>query len=200
MLLHHPSWAIRKALQTKMSNALENKCQTWMAQAQQGDKTAYTKLLEQVELLATRYLATRLSVKSDADDIVQEMLISVHKARASFEPTKPFFPWMYTIFKYRLQDYLRRHYRTREREAAEPDWPQEDENAPNPETDAEYKELSEALLTTLRPKPRHIVELLYLEGHSAQEVSEKLEISVADVRTTAHRAMKQLKLKAEEVG
>ncbi len=183
-----------------MSESQEKQCQEWMAVAQNGDKVAYAKLLGVVENLATRYLATRLAVRDDANDLVQEILMSIHKARATYDASKPFYPWMYAIFRFRLQDYLRRYYRLKERETAESLNPVEDLHALNPEEATSDKELSEKLLSYLKPKQRRIVELLYLEGNSAQEVSDAMKISVPDVRTSAHRAMKELRQKAEKVG
>lgn len=183
-----------------MTTSQEQQCQQWMAAAQRGDKTAYAKLLNEVETLARRYLVKRLAVPADAGDLVQEILLSIHKARHTYEAKKPFYPWMYAIFRYRLQDYLRRYYRLKERELAEPLSPVEDESSLNPEEMTADKQLSETLLSCLKPGQRRIIEMLYIEGNSAQEVSEEMQISVANVRTTAHRAMKQLRRKAEKVG
>ncbi|MDG1287037.1 MAG: sigma-70 family RNA polymerase sigma factor [Rickettsiales bacterium] len=183
-----------------MSDSQEKQCQEWMAAAQTGDKATYAKLLGTVETLATRYLATRLAVRDDANDLVQEILMSIHKARPTYDAAKPFYPWMYAIFRYRLQDYLRRYYRLKARETGESLYPVEGVHALNPEEVTSDKELSEKLLSCLKPKQRRIVELLYLEGNSAQEVSDEMKISVPDVRTSAHRAMKELRKKAEMVG
>ena len=170
-----------------------------MVLAQQGDKEAYKLLLSSLNALALRYAKSRLAAQNDVVDLAQEMLISVHKARHTYDGSKPFYPWLYTIFKYRLQDYLRRYYRLRSREEEESEYPVEDVFAENPEELAENKELSEKLLSYLKPKQRRIIEMLYLEGNSAQEVSQMMEISVPDVRTSAHRAMKMLRKKAAKL-
>ena len=183
-----------------MSQNQESQCQQWMLATQNGDKASYAQLLAAIELLAQRYLASRLAVRDDAGDLVQEILISIHKARHTYDASKPFYPWMYAISRYRLQDYLRRYYRLRARETGESLTPAEDTHAQNPEQTAGDKELSERLLSYLKPKQRRIVEMLYLEGNSAKEVSDEMDISVSDVRTSAHRAMKQMKQKAEKVG
>ncbi len=177
----------------------EIQCQQWMISAQAGEKLAYRKLLKQVEKLAQRYLASRILNASDRNDITQEILLSLHKARDSYEGSKPFYPWLYAIFNYRLKDFLRRYYRKQEREAAELEHPVADVNAINPEGQLEKNQLSEKLLSYLPPTQRRIIHMLYIEGNSAQEVSDELEISVANVRTTAHRAMNELKEKAKKV-
>lgn len=178
----------------------EAQYQQWMKAAQGGDELSYRKLLGEVELLATRYLSKRLTQSSDSNDVVQEILLSVHKARHSYDGSQPFLPWMYAIFNFRLKDYLRRYYRKNEREAAESEHPVKDEAAIDAEAQLEQSQLSEALLSYLEPSQRSIIEKLYIEGHSAKEVSEQMDISVANVRTRAHRAMKELKERARKVG
>ncbi len=178
--------------------AEEAQYQQWMIAAQAGDNKAYRTLLLEVEQLSQRYLTSRVTSMSDRNDITQEILLSIHKARHTYEGTKPFFPWMYAIFNYRLKDYLRRHYRKAQREAEEPEHPVEDSNAINAEEALEKHQLSEKLLSCLKPKQRSIIEMLYMQGNSAQEVSEKMNISVANVRTTAHRAMNEMKEKAKK--
>ena len=174
----------------------EVKYQQWMVAAQSGDKKAYRNLLSEVEKLSQRYLTTRVASASDRNDITQEILVSIHKARHTYEGEKPFLPWMYAIFNYRLKDFFRRFYRQQERETQESEHPVEDVSAVNAEEQLEYHQLSEKLLSCLKPKQRSIVEMLYLQGNSAQEVSEIMDISVANVRTTAHRAMAEMKEKA----
>lgn len=173
--------------------------QQWMVAAQAGDKAAYRKLLVEIEVLSQRYLTSRIASISDRNDTTQEILISIHKARHTYDADKSFFPWMYAIFNYRLKDYLRRHYRLQERETEAPDYPIEDVTALNAEDELEKHQLSKKLLSYLKPNQRIIVEMLYLQGNSAQEVSEKMKISVANVRTTAHRAMNEMKEQAKKL-
>ena len=47
---------------------------------------------------------------SEVDDLLQEILISIHKARHTYDGERPYKPWAYAIAKFRLQDYLRAHY------------------------------------------------------------------------------------------
>ncbi len=182
-----------------MTRPVEEQCRYWMAKSQMGDKLAYAQLLAHVQSMAQRYVISRLSNHADAHDVVQEMLLSVHKARATYDVNKPFYPWMYAIINYRLHDYFRRHYRKRDREAPELDSDKVDDSATNPEQWANDKQLTTKLLLSLNAKQRQIVEMLYVQGNSAQEVSKALNLSISDVRVTAHRALKELKQKAEKV-
>jgi RNA polymerase sigma-70 factor (ECF subfamily) len=169
-----------------------------MVFSQHGDKKYYTQLLVSVEKLARRYLSSRLKISSDIDDLTQEILITVHNAKHTFDSTKPVLPWLYAIFRYRFQDYLRTHYRLKKHLSSELTPSVEATYTADPELDWEYRNLIQKLLSYLLPKQRTIVEMLYINGNSAQEVSKALEISVSNVRTTAHRSIKLIKARANK--
>lgn len=163
-----------------------------MEQAQQGDRDAYRHLLAYAEGLVRKYLLRRMAVRGDVVDVVQEVLLSVHKARHTYEPGRPFDPWLYAICHYRLQDYLRRFYRNQE-DVCE-DFSRVMDLLEQPaDEQAEIQQLLSTALSCLNDKQRMIVEKLYIQERAAQEVAEEMQISVPDVRTTAHRAMKRMR-------
>ena len=70
-----------------------------------GDLAIYSSLymgLVAVAGLARDFLAPRTHTKCDIDDLPQEILITVHKARHTYDPRKPFYPWLCAIFNYRF--------------------------------------------------------------------------------------------------
>jgi RNA polymerase sigma factor (sigma-70 family) len=88
----------------------EETLRTLMQLSQGGDKQAYTVLLEQCSKWLARYF--RQKIAPDAvDDLVQDVLISLHRKRASYDPTRPFLPWLAAIARYRWVDRLRQTYR-----------------------------------------------------------------------------------------
>ena len=84
-----------------------------MVLAQAGDAARYAVLLR----LITPYIRTiarrRISAADVIEDIVQETLISVHRVRHTYDPARPFMPWLYAIAERRTLDALRRHCRQR---------------------------------------------------------------------------------------
>ncbi|MEJ0067409.1 MAG: sigma factor [Pseudomonadota bacterium] len=68
-----------------------------MARAQAGDRAAYHRLLTEitpyVRSIAARYHRTR----EDVEDAVQDVLLSVHTIRHTYDPERPFGPWLATI-------------------------------------------------------------------------------------------------------
>ncbi len=81
-----------------------------MRKSLEGDKAAYSKLLHETGRLLRPFLSRRLSFESEAEDVLQEILISIHKARHTYDGMRPYKPWMFAIAKFRLKDYLRVHY------------------------------------------------------------------------------------------
>src|SRR3546814_9058394 len=65
-----------------------------MRSAQDGDRTAYARLLGEVSPLLRQIVRRRYCFlqPSDIEDIVQEILLSLHVARATYDPQRPFLP------------------------------------------------------------------------------------------------------------
>ena len=71
-----------------------------MVKSQAGDKQCYTSLLTECEKWLRRYYARKIN-PSAIDDLVQETLISLHRKRASYDPSKAFLPCLAAIGRYR---------------------------------------------------------------------------------------------------
>src|SRR5262245_4597064 len=83
-----------------------------MTQAQDGDRHAYRVLLEDVSPYL-RALASRcFGDPSDVEDAVQDVLLAIHMMRKTYDPARPFGPWLVAIAKRRIIDRLRRKTRT----------------------------------------------------------------------------------------
>jgi len=65
---------------------------TLMKQAQAGDQRAYEALLQETSRLLRPFLAKRLSFTNEVDDLMQEILISIDKARHTHDGNRPYKP------------------------------------------------------------------------------------------------------------
>ena len=74
-----------------------------------GDKLAYEKLLKECATIIGAFLKTRVNSQESAEDIVQESLIAIHKAKHTFDPSKAFAPWLFSIARHKMIDYFRKH-------------------------------------------------------------------------------------------
>lgn len=61
-----------------------------------GNQGDYAKFLESITPLLRRIVGGRIAV-SDVEDVVQEVLISIHKARHTYDGERPIMPWVVAI-------------------------------------------------------------------------------------------------------
>lgn len=175
---------------------LNDNLELLMRKSLNGDQQAYAALLEATSRLLRPFLARRLSYSSEVDDLLQEILISIHKARHTYDGQRPYKPWAYAIAKFRLQDFLRAHYSDQLRHAA--DFDELDESLPEfvTESGISYESIH-AQVQQLPEKQATILQLMHRDGYTAKEVAEKLGMNESAVKVAAHRAYKILRSKLE---
>src|SRR6202790_2922761 len=80
-----------------------------MRSAQGGDADAYAALMQELAVRVRRIVRHRRAFleHADVEDLVQDVLLSVHAVRATFDPTRPFVPWLLAITRNRLADSAR---------------------------------------------------------------------------------------------
>jgi RNA polymerase sigma-70 factor, ECF subfamily len=167
-----------------------------MRAAQTGDKQAYAGLLRESARLLRPYLARRLSFESEVDDLLQEVLISIHKARHTYDGQRPYRPWAYAIARFRLQDYLRAHYADQLRHAVDIENLENILHEDVTESPIDYESIS-GEVKKLPGKQAAILQLMHQEGYTAKEVAAKLGMTESAVKVAAHRAYKVLREKLE---
>lgn len=89
-----------------------------MRAAQNGDADAYRALLTVVTPRIRRLVHARRGFlgPADTEDLVQDVLLSVHSVLATYDPSRPFMPWLMAIVRNRLVDAARRYGRQRAHE------------------------------------------------------------------------------------
>lgn len=168
-----------------------------MARAQQGDHDAYVTLLRAITPRIRRMVRHRRASfgEDDVEDVVQDVLLSIHSVRSTYDPRRPFMPWMVAIVRHRLADAGRRQARRRAREVVV-----EDIDVTFLATSANQQEETfgdpEALAQAIRllpPGQRQAVELLKLRELSLKEASAATGLSVGALKLATHRAMASLR-------
>jgi RNA polymerase sigma-70 factor (ECF subfamily) len=166
-----------------------------MIRAQQGDGAAYAALLTALASSAKQYVRNRFGDVPWVDDVAQETLLTIHSARRTYDPRRPFAPWFYAILSSRMIDVLRKERRTRAREFGTDVLPERLSPATaGHEHDAavDGRQLKIAL-DALPNRQREIVTALKLRDESVKDVSERLGMSQSAVKVTAHRGYKALR-------
>jgi RNA polymerase sigma-70 factor (ECF subfamily) len=157
-----------------------------MTASQKGDASAYRVLLSEVQMWLERYFRRRVA-PAQLDDLVQEVLMAVHAKRATWDPSRPFLPWLAAIARYRWVDHLRKVYRKAEDELGDYD------AAEDSEEEAVMARMSlERLFVHLPDKQSEVIELVKIDGLSIAEASAKTGQSESLVKVNIHRGLKKL--------
>lgn len=88
----------------------------FMARAQDGDGAADHRLLQDIVPYLRSLAARRHRDPNDGEDAVQDILLTIHSIRQTYDPARPFGPWLVTIANWRFIDRLRRQGRVRAQE------------------------------------------------------------------------------------
>ena len=165
-----------------------------MARAQDGDRGAYRRLLEEITPFLRSLAARRHRDLSDVEDAVQDVLLTLHAIRDTYDPARPFGPWLVAIANHRLIDRLRRQGRLRSRETAlMPEHETFSAGQPNLcEKSLDRRELREAV-EKLPAGQRQAVRLLKLEERSLKEAAAISGMSIGSLKVATHRALKSLR-------
>jgi RNA polymerase sigma factor (sigma-70 family) len=169
-----------------------------MRAAQLGDSGAYLELLR-IITPRVRQLVRRqrgFAGGAEVEDLVQDVLLSVHTVRATYDPTRPFTPWLLAIVRNRLVDGARRYGRIARREVLVDDL---DVTFSGAETNQDSVEAADAaaLRDAVRALPegqREAIELLKLKELSLKEAAEVSGTSIGALKVATHRAMATLRL------
>jgi RNA polymerase sigma factor (sigma-70 family) len=169
-----------------------------MAAAQAGDRAAYEALLRDCAPLIKRFASWR-GVPSDyLDDVVQDVLLTVHRARHTYDPARSFTAWLRTIAERRAIDLLRRTGRQRLREIHAPSavasYVDDGASSPREASVVAGTRVTEAL-AALPGRQREAVQLLVLNEQSLAEAAVTTRRSKVALKVNLHRALKALRVK-----
>src|SRR5690348_8479185 len=168
---------------------------TLMAAAQSGERAAYERLLREIVPFLRALAARHHRAPDRIEDVVQDVLLTVHRVRHTYDPARPFTHWLAAIARRRSIDALRRRGRTAAREVS-------DEHAyetfadPRANREMEVRERAAGLgaaMASLPPGQREALELLKLRELSLAEASRASGKSVASLKVSVHRAIRALR-------
>ncbi len=170
----------------------------WMAQAQDGDNAAYGRLLADIAPFVRVLVRRRCADADKAEDIVQEVLLTLHRVRHTYDPARPITPRLAAIAGRRSIDALRRRVRLTAHEVNDPyAYETFADDGANKEMEAgDAAQALAGLIATLPPGQREALELVKLKELSLLEASQISGQSVAALKVGVHRAIKALRLRA----
>jgi len=157
-----------------------------------GNAASYRSLLDQLSRRLRAYYKGKLARvgrgATEAEDLVQEVLLAIHLKRHTYDTGELLMPWVYTIGRYKLIDYLRR---TRTGASVPIDEGTE-VMAQDDNVGAESSLDIRKLLGRLPKQVRCSIECVKLEGRSVAEAAERCGISESGVKINIHRGLRAL--------
>jgi RNA polymerase sigma factor (sigma-70 family) len=168
-----------------------------MAAAQDGDAASYRSLLRScLPLIGS--MARSHGVPADrVDDVVQDVLVTLHRVRHTYDPARPFMPWLRAIAQRRAIDAMRSHGRHRSREVYAPG---AYESHPDPAATAvQALERSDgagdlrAAVAELPEGQRQAIEELALRERTLEEAAASTGRTKGALKVNLHRGLKALR-------
>jgi len=171
---------------------------TLAGKAQAGDRAAYGVLLTGILVPLRSYVARRVRQSDSREDVVQEILISIHKALPTYRPGEPFEPWMYSVARYRVVDHFRRRGRALQREDLRGDLSTgaeftATETGTVASEDVPLGEDISAALGAIPERQRQAVLYLKRDDLSVRDAATRMGVSESSLKVLAHRGYKALR-------
>lgn len=165
-----------------------------MARAQAGESEAYRRLLQDIAPYLRSLVAGRHRDSRDIEDTVQDILLTIHAVRRTYDPARPFGPWLVAIANRRIVDRLRKHGRIRARETlTDVDHETFTEDGANIGEEVLERHDLHAAIESLPAGQKQAIQMLKLNEMSLKEASEETGMSVTALKVATHRAIVSLR-------
>jgi RNA polymerase sigma factor (sigma-70 family) len=166
-----------------------------MAAAQHGDRMAYERLLRDIVPFIRAVVAKQNRRPDRLEDVVQDVLLTLHRVRHTYDPSRPFSHWLAALARRRSIDALRRRARVDAAEISdERSYETFADSAANRVIERGEREAGlGAAIAALPDSQREAVELLKLREMSLSEAARTSGKSIAALKVNVHRALKTLK-------
>lgn len=165
-----------------------------------GEREAFRVLMERYRNELSHFLIRFLSSRAAADDVFQETFLQVHLSGNTFDPSRRFKPWLFTIAANKARDYHRRNTRRQplslsasiggEDSQSFVDLLQADLPSPDePLADAERSRLIRGVVDEMPVHLREILLMSYFQKLSYNQIADSLEIPLGTVKSRLHTAV-----------
>ena len=164
----------------------------FMRAGQGGDQEAFETLLHEILPKVRSHVFGRLGGREHAEDVVQNVLLSIHRSRHTYHPTRPFKPWLNAVMRNAVIDALRsRRHEWRHQSFDEHEVP--GELGPLPGEDGTLSPELQSALGELPDNQREAIELLHVEQLSVQEAAIRSGTTEGAFKVRAHRGRARLR-------
>jgi|SRR5579863_5164958 len=162
-----------------------------MQRYQHADAAALEELVRHISPMLLRYFGASCVRWHDAEDLVQDCWIKIHRSRHTYRLSEPVMPWIYAIARHTRLDAYRKRRRLESREVLVASVP-ESQHHSAPEAAREQGEI-DRMIAVLPESQREVLVMLKVSGMSLEEVARATSSTVGAVKQKAHRAYETLR-------
>lgn len=161
-----------------------------MEKDQTSSKLAFEILFKRHSGRVSGYLKKRLSNSKEAQDLVQEVFLKLHRSRHQYNSSLPFSPWLFSITRSVWLDGIKK----RKIEQITDNEILEKIVAPSQMLENSSLELDISVLKELPVTQKEAVSLRVIDESTFEEIALKLSTSPENARQLVSRGLKKLKL------
>lgn len=170
-----------------LNDLLEKTDEELMNLYKAGDFHAFEVLYHRHSGRVYSYLKSKTSSEL-ANDLLQDVFEKIHNSREKFNNQFPFMPWLFTIAKNTLLDFLKRSETKLSAKSNNSEYIIESIQDPNSKEQVDPLEPQE-FLSSLPSKQKKTLELRYLEDWSFEKIAKEMHTSEGNVRKIVSRAL-----------
>lgn len=160
-----------------------------MTQYQNADPAALDELVIRLSPPLLRYCSSSRFGQNDAEDMVQDCWVRIHRARHTYRASEPVMPWIYAIARHTRLDTYRKRRRLASREVLVADVPETLHQASPDATQGDF----ERLVATLPDSQREVLFMMKVSGMRLEEIARATGSTVGAVKQKASRAYSTLR-------
>lgn len=169
-----------------------------------GDNDAFSQLVQRYSRELYVFLVRFVNDADLAEDLVQETFLQAHSARDTYDTTRPFRPWLFTVAANKARDRLRFKQRRPETLVGNGTTDGGEESNTSlfdllgsfqltPELELESEETAarvRELMECMPPQLKEVLLMAYFQQFPYRDISEMLDIPVGTVKSRVHSAVK----------
>jgi len=202
-------WAIGNSYEGPLRSLAETTDESLFEKYRKGDNDALRALVERHHDDLVRFLTRLVGDSAGADDVFQDTFVQVHVSMETFDSSRRFKPWLFTIAANKARDYLRRRNRRRTLDLSAPiggvsggggggdfggdtfvdllkaDIPMPDAAMSTDETSKKVQGILDQMPLSLK----EILLLAYFQRLSYVHIADELEIPLGTVKSRLHSAV-----------
>lgn len=163
-----------------------------MVRYQRAEREAVEELVSRLSPVLLRFLSRPGFPPSDAEDMLQDCWLRIHRSRGSYRPSEPLLPWIFAIARHARLDGYRRRRRRGMREVLVAEVPDRSQPQIRHAESPEPGDL-ERLVNALPEGQREVILMLKVSGMSLEEVARATASTTGAIKQKAHRAYAKLR-------